>query len=109
MHADLAALPLAERAEAVRAFDARYGEMQRVLWCLSRHCRADLVNGSSSVVVGELVWTLKSWWGVMGVRAETRTLMAAALPLAVDWSAGLFEEKFTAGAAAERVRCRGGV
>ena len=102
MRANPAELSIGVRAEAVAAFDARYGEMQRALWCLSRRCRPDLVSGNSSVTVETLVWTLKSWWGVQGVRSETRTLMAAALPLAVDWSPELFEEEFSAGADAQR-------
>ena len=86
----LATLSESERAAAVDAFDARYGEMERALWCLSRHCRTALVERRPSPVLGELVWTVKSWWGVQGVRSETKAQMAEAL-LALEWSADAFE------------------
>ena len=35
------------------------------------------------------MWTLKSWWGVQGVRAETKQAMAQALAN-LDWSEELF-------------------
>ena len=79
MRSQITALPVAQRAEAVREFDARYGEMDRVLWCLSRHCRPALIQGSASPAVESLVWTIKSWWGVQGDRSETKALMASAL------------------------------
>lgn len=80
-----------ERAEAVSAFNVVFGEMDRALWCLSRSCRGPLLEGRSAPVVEALVWTVKSWWGVQGVRSETRTLIAQALAT-LDWSADLFEE-----------------
>jgi hypothetical protein len=80
-----------ERAEAVRAFDKRYGEMEKVLWCLSTHSRAALLDGDGeSPVLKELVWTIKKWWGVQGVRHETRSAMARAL-VTLEWSPELFE------------------
>jgi len=87
----LSTMPDSERAEAVRGFNARFGEMDRALWCLSRNCRGPLLKGHSSPVVEALVWTVKSWWGVQGVRSETKTLMAQALAT-LDWSTDLFEE-----------------
>jgi hypothetical protein len=69
----------ADGTSAVQAFNDIYGEMDSALWCLSRHCRADLVAGMSSPRVEALVWTVKSWWGVQGVRTETRAQMAQAL------------------------------
>lgn len=94
-------LSLSQRVEAVSAFNARFGEMDQALWCLSRHCRPFLLEGHGGPVVEALVWTLKSWWGVMGVRAETRTLMAEALVLTVDWTPDLFEATTEAGAGVE--------
>ncbi len=94
-------LSASQRTEAVLAFNFRYGEMEQALWCLSRHCRAALVDGHTSPVVEALVWTLKSWWGVQGVRAETKELMAKALVSAVNWSPDLFAPDFAADRGAE--------
>ena len=58
--------PDSERAVAVSAFDARFGGMERVLWCLSVSSRAALLAGESSPVLESLVRTIKSWWGVQG-------------------------------------------
>ena len=88
-HVRLVAYAAAERVAAVRAFDARFGEMERVLWCLSVHARAGLLAGARSPVPEALVWTVKSWWGVQGVRSETRTQMARALE-SISWSPDLF-------------------
>jgi hypothetical protein len=55
-----------ERAEAVRAFDAAYGRMDRTLWTLSRAGRPWLLRGEESPILDELVWALKSWWGGAG-------------------------------------------
>jgi hypothetical protein len=80
-----------QRAEAVAAFDSRFGEMERVLWHLSKNCRAALLAGESSPVIESLVWAIKSWWGVMGVRSEAKAQMSSALAVAVDWSPALFD------------------
>src|SRR5947209_14638922 len=82
-------LPLPERVEAVESFNALYGESERALWCLSRHCRTPLLEGRSGPEVEALVWTIKSWWGVQGVRTETKQAMAEALA-SLDWSDELF-------------------
>ena len=87
----LRALSSRERAAAVQSFDALYGEMERALWCLSQGCRDSLLERDSSPVVEELVWTVKSWWGVQGVRSEAKHIIAQALAR-LDWS----EELFTA-------------
>jgi hypothetical protein len=63
--------------------------MDRVLWCLSRHCREPLKAGQSTPVVEDLVWTIKSWWGVQGVRAESKSLLARALT-SLQWSDAAF-------------------
>lgn len=80
----------AERAAAVATFDARFGEMERVLWSLSVNSRPGLLAGQSSPVLEALVWTVKSWWGVQGVRSETKAQMATALAESVTWSPDLF-------------------
>lgn len=79
-----------ELAEAVREFNARYGEMERVLWCLSTHSRAALLDQEDAPVVEALIWTIKSWWGVQGVRREAKAAMATAL-VTLEWSPDLFE------------------
>jgi hypothetical protein len=77
-------------ADAVAAFDARYGEMERALWCLSVNARDALLAGASSAVLEELVWAVKSWWGVQGVRGGTKIQMARALAETMSWSPELF-------------------
>lgn len=77
-------------AEAVSAFDKIYGRMDSALWRLSRHCRADLLAGTSSPRVEALVWTVKSWWGVQGVRTETKAQMAQALAQ-MQWTPDAFD------------------
>lgn len=98
----IGALSLSQRAEAVRAFNSLYGEMEQALWCLSRHCRSALIERNSTAVVEALVWTLKSWWGVQGVRSETKVQLTKALVEAVDWSAELFEETLPSSPDAEK-------
>jgi hypothetical protein len=51
----------AERAAAISLFDARFGEMEQVLWFLSVHSRPGLLTGESSPELEALVWTVKSW------------------------------------------------
>ncbi len=63
--------PDSQRAVAVSAFNARFGEMERVLWCLSLNSRAALLAGQNSPVLEALVWAIKSWRGVQRVRSET--------------------------------------
>jgi hypothetical protein len=101
MGSDFAELSVSQRTEAVAAFNARFGEMEKALWCLSRHCRPALIAGHSTEVVEALVWTLKSWWGVQGVRAQTKVQMAEALVHAVRWSERLFDETIQLGPSAE--------
>lgn len=80
-----------EKSSWVAAFNRRFGEMERALWCLSKNCRAPLIQGRTSPVVEALVWTVKSWWGIQGTRSETKALMAQALATLV-WSADVFEQ-----------------
>jgi len=77
-------------AEAVSEFDARFGETERVLWCLSAGSRASLLAGESSAVLEALVWTIRSWWGVQGVRSETKAQMGRALAQSLTWSPDMF-------------------
>jgi hypothetical protein len=86
-----AGCPDSERVVAVRTFDARFGEMERVLWCLSVNSRVALLAGESSPVLETLVWTINSWWGVQGVRSETKAQMARARAESMTWSPDLFE------------------
>jgi hypothetical protein len=81
---------LAERAAVVSLFDTRFGEMEQVLWFLSVRSRPGLLAGESSPELEALVWTVKSWWGVQGVRSETKAQMAAALAESVTWTPDLF-------------------
>lgn len=82
--------------EAVNAFNRMYGQMDSALWCLSCHCRADLLAGTTSQRVEALVWTVKSWWGVQGVRSETKGQMAQALAR-MRWTPDAFDRAITDG------------
>ena len=88
---NLSTLTASQVAEAVSKYNNIYGEMDKALWCLSRHCRNSLLEGRDIEVVETLIWTVKSWWGIQGVRTETKTLMAQALAR-MEWSAELFDE-----------------
>ncbi len=74
----------------MEAFDAVYGDMERVLWQLSQLCRKPLLEGRIEPVIETLVWTVKSWWGVQGVAMTDRTPIAEALA-GLDWSVKDFE------------------
>lgn len=89
-----------ERAAAVRAFDAVYGDMDHTLWTVSQACRTSLLRHEHSVLLDELVWTLKSWWGVQGVRLDTKHAMAAAL-IGLEWAPEHFEPTYLPAGAAE--------
>lgn len=95
---------LEERTEAVRAFDSTYGHMERALWMLSQACRAPLLRGEESQVLDGLVWTLKSWMGVQGVRSDTRRAMGAALS-SVRWTPSSFEDSYLPAGEAEAFAC----
>jgi hypothetical protein len=95
----------AGKARAVCAFNARFGEMERALWCLSVNSRAALIRGEATAVVEALVWTVKSWWGVQGVRSDTKPLMARALPAALDWRGTAIGEAAQLGSGAEEFAC----
>ena len=101
----LLAMPEAQIIEAVSGFNARFGEMERAFWCLSVNSRAELLDGRGLKVTETLVWTVKSWWGVQGVRANTKTLMARALLQAVDWSPALFADVSPVAPSGEKFAC----
>ncbi len=105
MSVRLSAMPEAQRMQAVNEFNARFGEMERGLWCLSVNCRAELLAGHDLKVVETLVWTVKSWWGVQGVRTDTKALMARALLQVVDWSPALFADESPVAPGAEEFAC----
>lgn len=87
----LTSLSASQRTDAVNAYNAVFGEMDRALWCLSQHCRAPLLEGRSARVIEELVWTVKVWWGIQGVERDAKARMGQALA-AIPWSTEMFEE-----------------
>jgi hypothetical protein len=80
-----------EVATAIAAFDRRFGEMERVIWSLSRGCRKELVESQGTNLLQGLVWLVKSWMGVQGVRTTVKEIAARAL-LTLSWTPELFEE-----------------
>ncbi len=85
------AVNIADAAEAVRSFNHLYGEMDRALWRLSSAGRASLLSGDRPDTLAELVWTVKSWWGIQGVRSEVKTIGARALTV-IPWSKEFLQE-----------------
>jgi hypothetical protein len=71
-------------------FDARFGEMEQVMWLLSVNSRPALLAGENSPAMEALVWTVKSWWGVQGVQSQTKVQMARALAESIAWTPDLF-------------------
>lgn len=76
---NLIKLTSTEASEAVRRYDSSFGEMELVLGCLGMSIRKNLKGHNSQQIAEALVWTLKSWWGVQGVRKESKAMMASAL------------------------------
>lgn len=81
-----------EVASAVEKYNARYGEMDEALWCLSNASRPLLLRGQTGQVLERLVWTVRSWWGVQGVISETATSAGRALA-DMEWSSAMFTEE----------------
>ena len=77
--------------EAVAAYDARYGKVDNMMWRKSLAARPSLLNSMASSEVLDLIWTVKSRWGVQGVRSETRQLAGDAFA-AFAWSEELFSK-----------------
>lgn len=76
----------------MRSFDSIFDEMESALWVLAKAARADLTRAQPSSTVEGLVWTVKSWWGIQGVRSEVKVLMSKALA-AEEWSIQSFDER----------------
>jgi hypothetical protein len=81
----------ADVAAAVTAYNAVYSEMDEALWCVSKSLRGPLLRHESVPGLEVLVWTVRSWWGVRGVKTETRSIAARALA-EMEWSPGMFED-----------------
>jgi len=81
----------AEVAAAVAAYNAVYSDMDEALWCVSNSLRTPLLRHESVRGLEVLVWTVRSWWGVRGVKTETRGIAARALA-EMEWSAPMFED-----------------
>lgn len=88
----------AERGAAVTAFDQRYGEMERVLSCLSRNSRERLIAGEESPVVEALVRKIKEWWGIRGPDSSAEISQAL---MQMEWSPALFDTAPAAESAAD--------
>ena len=86
-------LSTSEIQKDVDAFNDVYGEMDRVLWCLARYARVDLLRGQNPAVVVELVRTIKDWWGVTYTVPTIEDITAAALT-GQAWSEDLFNDEF---------------
>ncbi len=82
---------VSEVAHAVGTFNRHYGEMEKVLWCLSRASRMGLLQGESNQALAVLLWTVKDWWGVRGMEEEMKTVAMSALAT-MNWTTELFEE-----------------
>jgi hypothetical protein len=93
-----------EVAQAVRSFDRRFGEMERVAFRLSQTCRRELLSRQGTQCLEELVWLVKRWMGVQGVSAEVKSIAAHAL-LSLSWTPELFVEEVSYTAADETFAC----
>jgi hypothetical protein len=98
-------LPMSERKRAVEAFDALYGDLEDVLWCLSQNTRAPLLKGESSPVVESMGWTVKGWWAIQGVNSEAKGQMAQALA-GIGWTQEDFAEPSLTAGEAEKYACK---
>jgi hypothetical protein len=76
---------------AVSLFNSRYADMEAVLWKVSRVARDHLLIRKRSQVLEELVWTIKSWWGVQGVEKNVKVIAPDAL-LDLNLQTEVFEE-----------------
>lgn len=76
---------VSDAKRGVETFNSRYAEMELALWCLSRAAADAILARKRSPVIEELVWTIKSWWGIQGVRKETKvSAVVALLELGLD-------------------------
>ncbi|MDR7531600.1 MAG: hypothetical protein QN213_12645 [Armatimonadota bacterium] len=74
----------------VAEFDARYGPMEKVLWCLRAEAVRSLSGAGRPEVLREFVRTVRNWWGVRGVSSATLGIMTEALQ-ATCWTPEAFE------------------
>ena len=81
-----------EVATAVGAYNAVYCEMDEALWRVSTSVRGALVRHEPVPALEVLVWTIRNWWGVRGVKTKTRRIAAEALA-AMDWTDSMFGEE----------------
>jgi hypothetical protein len=82
---------ISEAAEAVRLFNLRFGEMEKVAWCLSRASMAELLAKVPGATLSELVWKVKSWMGLQGVESAIKTIAPQSL-VEFDWTPDLFDD-----------------
>lgn len=75
---------VADVRRAVEEFNLAYAEMERVLAFLSGAAADDIAQKKESPVVEALIWTIKSWWGIQGVRKEMKAIASAVL-LELKW------------------------
>lgn len=61
--------------KAVASFDNLYSDMEKALWGLSKISVKSLQSGVLNETEA-LIWTLKSWWGVQGVKRTTAIVMS---------------------------------
>lgn len=78
-----------EVASAVAAYNAVYSEMDEALWQVSMSVRGPLLERRLVPGIETLVWTVRSWWGVRGVKTETRRIAARAL-VEMEWTEKMF-------------------
>jgi hypothetical protein len=80
----------AERTKAIHAYDEHWGELDRLLWCLSQNCREALLNGERAPVIDKFIWVVVHHWNVRGVKGEEEATFADAL-VGLGWSSDQFQ------------------
>jgi hypothetical protein len=55
---------ISEVADIVRRYNARYGEMDKVMWYVSSASKRGLLQRTSTKALPELVGLVRRWWGV---------------------------------------------
>ncbi len=71
----------ADVAQAVRAFDGTFREMEQVAWRLSQQCRIELLSNDATLHLEELVWLVKKWMGIQGVLPSIKGIAAQAVSI----------------------------
>lgn len=85
-------IDVTEAEQAVHSFNLRFGEMDKVVWCLSCASQGELLESKVGVILPELIWKVRSWMGLQGVESAVKTIGQRAL-LEFDWTADLFGEQ----------------